>query len=252
MSRSRHSTRKTGLYRQAARAWREQLKTHWRWIASLELPLIGVAVLMAFWPVGPRLLLAFSGGLLLGGGIACAVGFLVLTSYPVTVGWWAETQTSNLLTALGSEWRIIDDIEFEHRNVDHVAITLAGILVVETKYQGPAHGRIDPQQHQRHVEQAERSARSIRALLHSKGMDRETTVMAALVIWGPGTPQIDGGWRRERSVDVVQGSDPGTWAAQFEAGNTSAQTARSLHQVFLDFQQERDTYAQQQPVVEGP
>jgi hypothetical protein len=84
-------------------------------------------------------------------------------------------------------WRIVNNIPFEHCDVDHVAIGPAGVLAIESKWANSPWqvrddtietGGRDP------LEQAWKGARKIRCLL--RGAHIDTAVIPVLVQWGPG------------------------------------------------------------------
>jgi hypothetical protein len=104
-------------------------------------------------------------------------------------------------------------VPFDGIDVDHVLISESGVFAVETKFTS--------------VEWSERSAgfrdallvahkraRTIRLYLQSRGHRVEVTPV--LVLWGPGAPNLDGGYEFFDDVLACRGSSPKAWIAHLE------------------------------------
>jgi hypothetical protein len=92
--------------------------------------------------------------------------FLLDGAGPRLCGLWAEEDWTPRLLARSSEvLAVANRLAFDGFDVDHVAVTPAGVLAVETKWVGSRKGGpwLDA-----HVRQAEGGARKIRSLLRSK------------------------------------------------------------------------------------
>jgi hypothetical protein len=94
----------------------------------------------------------------------------------------AEAWTSEELRKLDArQWFVIDDLFFEHSNVDHVLVGPGHVFAVESKWRSfgvSADPMLD-----RWVEQADWGAGRIERLLWSKGVRRNVTPV--VLIWGP-------------------------------------------------------------------
>ncbi len=96
-----------------------------------------------------------------------------------------EDDSRKLLETSPVVWTVQHRVEFHGFDVDHVVTTPAGVLAVETKWMS----RWDPSWTAQHRQQALRGARSVRALLRSKGFPG-LEVRAVLVVWGPASKDL--------------------------------------------------------------
>jgi len=137
---------------------------------------------------------------------------------------------------------VVDDIPMERRNVDHVALTPAAVLAVETKFRDAGGARLS-EQHERDLDQALRRARSIGSLPRSVDFNQDVPVRPVLILWGGGAPEIEGGWRNERGVDVVRNQDGVTLAPRYAHGDLRAEQLHEIAEKLLDYQARRDSYS---------
>jgi hypothetical protein len=234
--------RTTREKRRGFEAWRSQL-WDFRWdLIKLEGIVVAASVLALLMPSPAHEIVLFEVGVLAATAIWLPFLVLVMRTYPETTGSWAEEWTSQLLKSRSLGWVVIDDIPMQGRNVDHVAVTPAAVLAVETKYRGAGGGRWRTEQHERDLDQAFQSARSVRSLLRSVDINQVAPVQAVLIIWGGGAPDIEGGWRNERGVDVVLGQDGATWARRYVRGELSTEQLREIAAGLLEYQARRDAF----------
>ena len=111
-------------------------KQRWLLIAANDTLLIPAALVLALLPAPP-----VWNGLIAGALIASAFwmsyGVLLIRTYSVTMGEWGESFTQEFLDwGRRRGWRVIHDIPMERRNIDHLAITPAAVLAIETKFIG--------------------------------------------------------------------------------------------------------------------
>ena len=95
---------------------------------------------------------------------------------------------------------MIDGVEFDRFDVDHVAVGPTGVFAIETKWTSvpwslPREGLSTRRRHA--VDQAQRGAGKIRLLLGSRGV--EVAVMPVVVVWGPGARLM----RTERLAETL-------------------------------------------------
>jgi hypothetical protein len=120
----------------------------------------------------------------------------------------AEEFTSSILRRLRRRGSfVIDAIGFDGLDIDHVVVGSGGAFAIETKWtstevtvtddgvRGVYGG--DP------CHQARAAARKVKLLLKSNSID--LAVEPVLVLWGPGVPEIQGGYRRVGSVTIIEG-----------------------------------------------
>jgi Nuclease-related domain len=98
------------------------------------------------------------------------------------MGALAEEWTSERLRTLRKiGWQVIDRVEFEHMDVDHVAVSTHGVIAVETKWSS-YDKKFQGQQMAKLLDQAREGARKIWLLL--KSHDINVDVRPMLVLWG--------------------------------------------------------------------
>jgi hypothetical protein len=163
----------------------------------------------------------------------------------VALGGVAEQWTSAALRKLGrGRWRVIDRVDFEDMDVDHVVIGPAGVLAVETKwssewrYEG---GKLqfrfgDP------IGQARRGARKIRYLLLSYGIHVDP--VPVLCLWGPGLPDFPDGADWAGDVLLLHGKQAKAWRPLIlrMESRFGADKVGSIAQGVSAFVQQRDEY----------
>lgn len=191
------------------------LRRNWRLyvVVLLGYVVLGAALLPWQSPAG--------GGFLVG---VLATTYVALVAHSLTLdgshfrmmGAEAERWTSAALRKADG-WRVLDRVEFADRDVDHVAVGPAHVLAVETKWtsrpvritqQGVGGLWCDGVHH------AGRAAERTRWLLASKGVDHP--VLPVLVLWGPGVPEIPGGYQRIGEVRVLVGAQADQWRSRLD------------------------------------
>jgi hypothetical protein len=104
---------------------------------------------------------------------------------------YAEDGTSREVRKLrDAGWAIVDNIPFDKFDVDHVAIGPGGVVVLETKWTSDGFFRNDGRLTsfgRRAIEQVNRNARSIDAVLRQHGYAGGVNA-SAVVVWGAGVP----------------------------------------------------------------
>jgi hypothetical protein len=196
--------------RKRARANRRQfaLKNRWVFAAVALLFVVTGAILLAFNPSISRDNTMFGWGALTVGFVWMCWALIVSSDGQEGFlrGARAEVDTSNALRRLRRHgWSVIDDVEFDGFNVDHVLVGPAGVFAIETKWTTRSwtvrDGALDAGPESRPAQQAQRYGTKVRTLLkHHAGI--ELDVRPVVVAWGPGRPRLDG-------VTTVLGD--GTW-----------------------------------------
>lgn len=224
-----------------------------RWLlgaanAALLLP---AAAMLALGPLPPQ----WSGlvaGVLIASSFWMTYTVLLIRTYPVTMGEWGESFTRDFLARRRPRgWRVIDDVPMERRNVDHVAIAPGAVLAIETKFIGAGRDwRSDPWR-VKDLDDARRSARSVRSLVRSQGVELEVPVIPVLMLWGAGSshdelPAVTEG------VHVVYGPTAQAWATQWENGPIEPVLADRIQAGLKAFQATRDEYSSARSVDVSP
>jgi hypothetical protein len=147
----------------------------------------------------------FMVGFLAGLYIAMVMWVVSVRTYNLTSGALAESSTTELLRKRRG-WRVVDNVPFEHFDVDHLAITPGGLIAVETKYVGPGAGEWLDQRIMSAARQAHDSAASARRLIkyHFK---RDLPVVPLVVLWGGGASDRLDEFVEVEGVRVVHGDD---------------------------------------------
>lgn len=201
------------------RAWREALQVARKNRRGLLLggAVVGAVVLVV--NVFPRTP-AYERGLITG---VLVVAYVWLAAWLVWVasglsprlnGVWAESWTFDDLKHARAVYEVVPSLQFDRYDVDHVAVTAAGLLAIETKW----HGWMDDAVLRRDIDQAARAARSLRLNLDhgrlpvAQGLT-DGLVRAVLVVWGPGArkladQQVETG---AGSVHVLPGPKLASW-----------------------------------------
>lgn len=158
-------------------------------------------------------------------------------------GFGEQASASALLTRRRRRqgWRIINGLRFTGLgDVDHVFVGPGGIYVVETKWTsvpwsvngdtlcGPS-GR-DP------LAQARSGARKIEHMLRFAPETLDVSVYPVLLVWGPGAPELDGGWCRAGGVDVLEGRRARRWRGTFARADLGPQLVGEITDRLLAFQ----------------
>ena len=125
----------------------------------------------------------------------------------------AEVLQSRRMKRAG--WRVVNGLGFAgHGDVDHSLVGPGGLFAVETKWTNQP-WRLDPggqcEPFNRALVQARLGARKIISVLRSHHVAGERTVCPVVVIWGPGTPTIAGGFIELDGVVVVEGGKLRKW-----------------------------------------
>lgn len=178
---------------QARRAQRRYVRTHWR--------LLGTgALLMLISPVLAAVLVsnALTRGFLLGTAVAGTVGVLavwvlqVTGTAPTMMGDLAEQWTASELRPLRrAGWRLVNHVRLRPWDIDHVLIGPGGAWAVETKWSAKPWQLTPPEDRVRAAaRQARDNARDLRLWtgFRSAGV---SDVHPVVVLWGPGSAQLD-------------------------------------------------------------
>jgi hypothetical protein len=157
---------------------------------------------------------AFAQGMLLVGLAWLLREILALaTTESRRLGGDAETWTASALRRSRKKgWKVIHSIQFEGFDVDHVAISTYGVCAIETKY-GSIDWTTDEVGHtilKHALDQARRSARTIRSFLRANGI--VTDVIPILAVWGKAGRSLNSGERN--GVLLLIGREEGDWASR--------------------------------------
>ena len=137
------------------------------------------------------------------------------------------------------EWLIVDNLPFDGFDVDHVVITPSAVLAVETKYRSVIPSRDDVARHGRELAAAERGATRIRNFLRSKKVLGDVAVIPVLMVWGPGAPDLESGYRRDGLVYLLDGDQQRLWTHVFSAPTISRRRREEIHRVLVEYQKVR-------------
>lgn len=173
---------------------------------------IVVIAFLAFWPGMP---LAVRTGFI--GLSAGAVGVLIIVfaarlDDPQMLGNLAEVWTAETFRQVKG-WRAVHNIATQGGDIDHVVITPAGVLAVETKF----HRYVDQQRRDRDLAEARRAKTRTEALLRSERVPVMPAITPVLIVWGKGRPIWSEGYRVIDDVCVVDGDHPALWTHLFAA-----------------------------------
>lgn len=149
-------------------------------------------------------------------------------------GAWAEEWTSEELRRLRREgWYVVDRIEFDHLDVDHVAVGPGGVYAVETKWLGSTSDR--QERLRRAQDQASHGSWKIGRLLAQDGV--EVDVRPLVVTWGPGAEGVPLASPPSGAPAVLAGRDLGDWRKevlkQRALGAGDIEAVRELLQRFV-------------------
>lgn len=188
-------------------AWRDALAEVRRYRWSLLLAGAAVAAVVVGVNVFPRTP-AYERGLITG---VLVVMYLWMAAWVVWVtsglsprlnGVWAESWTYEDLRQARSVYEVVPNLQYDRYDVDHIAITPAGLLAVETKW----HGWMDERALHRDADQAAQGARSLRLNLRAGSLPvaqrlTEGKVRVVLVVWGPAARDLTA-----QTIDTGRGS----------------------------------------------
>ena len=216
--------------RSLGRRWR----THAGFVVTCALVVVVIAVLpMPAWWRGILV------GVVLGAGGMAVLASVTRLGDPLVRGELAEQWSIEALREAG-RWLVTSNVAFDRVDVDHVAVTPAGVLAVETKYRGAGYNaEVNQQRHRRELAAAERGARKVRLLLQSKKLRDCAVVLPVLIVWGPGKPTLESGYHLDGGVYVLDGDHPKLWAHLFSAATVDEDLRRRLHGQIQQFAQSR-------------
>ena len=136
----------------------------WRPVATVVGELGVAVVVLLLLPAFPfkQLLIGF-----MLGSITMAVTLSIgQVDDPLVHGRWAEQWSVEALRKVNG-WRVIDNVPFDHVDVDHVAVTPCGVLAVETKFHSKLSAGLAADVHARDLAAARAAAAKLRLLLRS-------------------------------------------------------------------------------------
>jgi Nuclease-related domain len=135
-----------------------------------------------------------------GGGVVAVAWVISAAVETVQIRRWRDGALGERFTASairrrrGDGWRIVDHIELDGWDVDHVAAGPAGVFAIETKWTNEPwrfeHGKFTNQFARKAIDQSKRGADRIKAMLRAN-YELHVDVTPVLVIWGSGRPPID-------------------------------------------------------------
>ncbi len=210
-----------------------------RWRGYLSLAAV-IAAALAVGVIGPAIpLKQFYVGVTFGAVVM--IMSLAATRFddPQTNGYYAELATVDSLKKV-RDWCVIDNVAFEQVDVDHVVVTPAAVLAVETKW----HGRSSSAGHERDRARRDRDAarrgeRKISSLMLASGLRDVMPVVPVLVVWGPGSPDLGNGYRLVDGVYVVDGNHPELWSHLFRTACTFRSVRHQIADAIATFALER-------------
>ncbi len=206
-----------------------------RWRTYLVLAAIAVAVIAAV----PAIALQQGyTGLVLGVLAMLVVVSLVAQDNPATDPAAAERWSLAPLRKVRG-WSVTDNLPFERDDVDHVVVTPAAVLAVETRYHATS---ASDDRLRRDLASAERAAHKVRLFLRAEHLRDVAVVVPVLIVWGPGAPELTDGHRLYDGIHLVDGSHPERWMHLFSAPKMSTATRRDLHERFQRFAADRAGY----------
>jgi hypothetical protein len=214
-----------------------------RYLVLLAVFASGAAVTMIFLPPLGRAF--FAGVYLTSWGALIAYSLMLDGSQLRLMGAEAEAWTSQALRKLKGWW-VIDAVEFADWDIDHVAVSAARVLAVETKWTSRAVCIDQKGVHGLHcdgVAQAARGAKRVANLLASRGIDHPVTPV--LIVWGPEVASIQGGYQRIGDVRVLTGKQANEWRDRLAPGLQGAESTAGVREVIEEYVRRFD--AQRKP-----
>jgi hypothetical protein len=215
----------------------------WRSMAQFISIGLGLLAIIAFTPHMPirQLLLGLLAGMWLALVVVTVAGF----DDPLVRGDMAERWSAEALSSVRG-WSVTNGLRFHDGDLDHLVVTPAGVLAVETKHHFRQHDeRRRTAQGWSDVAAATRAARKARLLLLSlHAAARNAPVRAVLMIWGSGAPELPDGFKRVQYGDyaevfVVDGNHPSLWSQLFNAPLLTPIAQDELRDALASFQQEQ-------------
>lgn len=175
------------------------------------------------------------------------VFFLLDGAGPRLCGLWAEEDwTPQLLADSGQALAVVNRVVFDKLDVDHVAVTPAGVLAVETKWVG---SRKEGPWLDAHVSQAAAGAGKIRSLMLSKDIRRsDLPVVPVLMLWGPGSRTLKGRAVERYGVTVLPGPDARPLLARWAEGSVTVGDAQVVEAGLVAFIAMREREPRAKPV----
>lgn len=187
------------------------VRVAWRQLVPVTLAFFAGAVLLMVVPMGRPDARYVAAGVLLATGVWAPYSVMIMRTYAVTVGSWAESWTRDVLRAKRLGWLVEEDLFLGGSNVDHIAITQQQVLVVESKYRGYSK-RPDQARHDRDCAQVRTAAGRVHTVLKRAGV-AVAPPLAVLVVWGPGGQHLPS-LRDEVGVAVLAGEDLPSWCGR--------------------------------------
>ena len=176
----------------------------------------------------------------LGGAFLIVVCWMISDrTHHLTKGSRAESWTSELLRRQRG-WTVVDHVPMDGFDIDHVAITPAAVLAVETKYYGPSESVWPPPWHAKSVGQAADNAAHARALI-VRSFKADVEVVPVLVLWGLGVPN-DLTASRVGTVWIVNGSRAGDFVYRWTTPTIDPSLAANIRDKLQGFITRRDEY----------
>jgi hypothetical protein len=129
-------------------------------------------------------------------------------------------------------WRLINGLYFDgHGDVDHILVGPGGIFVLESKLTNvpwalSPDGLVGPPGDP--LAQARRGAHKVELMLRHGREPFDVDVCPVLVVWGPGSPVIEGGWTERVGVLVLEGRQNRCWLGQLPNDVLSAEMVDSV------------------------
>ncbi len=185
----------------------------------------------------------FLAGLVLGVNGMALLMSVTRRGDPLVRGELAEQWSAAALGEAG-RWQVTSNVAFDSVDVDHVVVTPAGVLAVETKYRGAGYSvQVDQQRHRRQLTDAARGARLVTLLLRSKKLRDRAAVLPVLIVWGPGKPALQRGYHLDQGeVYVLDGDHPQLWAHLFSTPVLETGLRARLHAEIQQYAQARTDY----------
>ncbi len=219
---------------------------NWRVLAALlGIDALG-SVLLGALPIPTQLRwYLIGGGSAILAAVAAAAIYLGAGEHNRLLGELAESSTEDLLSR-GIQrlrgWRSVRGLYFaRHGDVDHVVIGPHGIWAVETKWVARstelANGHLNLRGQRSAVAQAVAGARKVELVLRYGRQRLDVSVKPLVILWGPGSPEILGGFEELESVVVVEGRRGRAFRRHMLAGTSIPRATRvAAHQVLCELE----------------
>lgn len=185
-------------------------------------------------------------GFLLGVLIGCTFTLLAVTVMRVgnaqVRGAWAEGWSLESLRKV-SGWLVTENLPFHGVDVDHVVVTPAAVLAIETKYHGSGYDTAtNLKRHKQDLDATKAAERKINSYLRSLKLPTQVPTHGVLMVWGPGRPRLDSGWREDDGVLVVDADNPELWSHRFAAPVLDLELRREIHRRISEYVRMRHGY----------